>query len=345
MNHSKEPGGDSIIVSLEELATRFELSLDWLKTIDKVFPVKVSRHYFNLIKSKNDPLYRQVIPDIIESSAACPTDSLNEDSDSPVPNLVHRYPDRCLLLVSHECASYCRFCTRKRKVGDPSKINIDMVKGALEYIKAHKEIRDVIVSGGDPLLLRLEVLDDILTELDKIEHVEIKRIGSRVPNFTPSLVTDKLVAMLERHHPLYMNIHFNHPDEIDSEVSEALTKLVKAGIPLGSQTVLLKGVNDNPMVMKELMRKLLRNRVRPYYIYQADMVGGTDHFRTKVETGLYIVMNLRGWTSGLAVPHYVIDAPGGGGKIPLLPEYLQSIDNEKVVLKNYKADEYQYIQP
>ncbi len=344
MNHAKEPGGRSTIVSLEELSSRFELPLEWLTEINKTFPIKVSRHFFNLIKEKGDPLYKQVIPDSAEL-VECATDPLNEDADSPVSNLVHRYPDRCLLLVAHECASYCRFCTRKRKVGDPMKINIDGVKAGINYIKEHKEIRDVIVSGGDPLLLRLEVLDEILTELDSIEHVEIKRIGSRVPNFMPELVTDKLVDMLERHHPLFMNIHFNHPDEIDADVSEALRKLAKAGIPLGSQTVLLKGVNDDPVVMKELMRKLLKNRVKPYYIYQADEVGGTDHFRTTVETGLDMIKNLRGWTSGLAVPHYVIDAPGGGGKIPLLPEYLQTLNADEAVLKNYQGREFHYAQP
>jgi lysine 2,3-aminomutase len=272
----------------------------------------------------------------------CPADPLEEENQSPVPNLIHRYPDRALFLVCSECAMYCRFCTRKRKVGGENMvINRDTLAEGLRYIRNHPEIRDVILSGGDPLLLVDERLEEILKELRAIPSVEIIRIGTRTPVVLPQRITPALVRMLRRFHPLFINTHFNHPAEITELAARACGRLADAGIPLGNQTVLLRGVNDGPETMKRLMQKLLAIRVRPYYIYQADMVQGTDHFRTTVEEGLQVIRGLRGHTSGMAVPAYVIDAPGGGGKIPLLPDYLQQLGDE-VVLKNYLGETYRY---
>jgi len=334
-------------ISAEELSKRFDIPLEDIKKVERKFPLKITPYYLSLIKEKGDPIYKQVVPDIkeLEGDDVLFADPLAEDTDSPVNNIVHRYPDRCLFLVSCSCASNCRFCTRKRKVGDPLKINSEFIDEGIEYIRQHTEIRDVVISGGDPLLLSDEKLDYILGSLRSIPHLEILRIGSRVPCVLPQRITKNLVNMLKKHHPLFMNVHFNHPDELTQESYDALGKLADVGIPLGSQTVLLKGVNDNPDVMKKLMQKLLKARVKPYYIYQADMVMGTEHFRTCVEKGLEIVQSLRGWTSGMGVPHFVIDAPGGGGKIPLLPEYVFHIDENEVMMKNYEGNLYKYTQP
>jgi lysine 2,3-aminomutase len=329
----------------EEIAERFGLDVEEVRKIANEFKIRITPYYANLIKSKGDAIYRQIVPDSAELAAdSGAADPLLEDEDSPVPSIVHRYPDRVLFLVSHSCASYCRFCTRKRKVGDPSKINPRYIEEGLDYIRTHSEVRDVIISGGDPLMLSDNKLEYILKSLRAIPHIQILRIGSRVPCFLPQRVTPKLTKMLRKYHPLFMNVHFNHPDEITEESSRALNLLADAGIVLGNQTVLLKGVNDDPAVMKTLMQKLLMARVRPYYIYQTDYIKGTEHLRTRVEKGLEMIEALRGWTSGLAVPHFVIDAPGGGGKIPLLPSYVQSIDNEKVVMRNYRGEVFVYPQ-
>ncbi len=329
----------------EEIAQYFDLDLQDVRKIARVFNIQITPYYARLIKHKGDPIYRQVIPDPAElAEGSGDVDPLSEDEDSPVPSIIHRYPDRVLFLVSHCCASYCRFCTRKRKVGDPSKISPRSIEDGLGYIRSHPEVRDVIISGGDPLMLGDRKLEYILKSLRAIPHVEILRIGTRIPCFLPQRITPKLVAMLKRYHPLYVNVHFNHPDEITDEASRALNLLADAGVPLGNQTVLLKGVNDDPQVMKRLMQKLLVIRVRPYYIYQADYVKGTEHLRTTVEKGLEIMDAIRGWTSGLAVPYYVIDAPGGGGKIPLLPKYVQSVTDEQVVMRNYTGEVYVYPQ-
>jgi len=329
----------------EEIAARFGLDLEEVRRISREFKIQITPYYANLIKRKGDPIFKQVVPDVAElAENSGEDDPLEEDLDSPVPSIVHRYPDRVLFLVSHSCASYCRFCTRKRKVGDPMKIHPRYIEDGLNYIREHREVRDVIISGGDPLILSDEKLESILSQLRAIPHVEILRLGSRVPCFLPQRITEKLVTMLKKYHPLYMNVHFNHPDEITPESSRALNMLADAGIPLGNQTVLLKGVNDDVLTMRKLMQKLLTVRVRPYYIYQADYVKGTDHFRTTVEKGLEIYQGLRGWTSGLAVPQYVIDAPGGGGKIPLIPEYVQSISDDKVVMRNYAGEIFVYPQ-
>jgi len=331
--------------SPEEIARFFNLDLDKVRKVARLFRVQITPYYASLIKSKGDAIYRQVVPDVAELEERDGTaDPLNEDEDSPVPSIVHRYPDRVLFLVSHLCASYCRFCTRKRKVGDPSKIHPRFIEDGVDYIRSHPEVRDVIISGGDPLMFGDRKLEYILKLLREISHVEILRIGTRMPCFLPQRITPELVAMLKKYHPLYVNVHFNHPDEITEESARALNLLADAGIPLGNQTVLLSGVNDEAAVMKRLMQKLLTVRVRPYYIYQADYVKGTAHLRTTVEKGIEIMDSLRGWTSGLAVPYFVIDAPGGGGKIPILPSYLQSINDEQVVLRNYAGELFVYPQ-
>lgn len=333
------------LTEVKELGDHFHMPVEDLFRVTQVFSMKITPYYLSLIKSQGDPLFRQVVPDSRElENHGLLTDPLAEDRDSPVQNIVHRYPDRCLFLISSECAGYCRFCTRKRKVGDPKKINAGFIQEGIRYIREHEEIRDVILSGGDPLVLSDHRLEHILRQVRAVPHVQIIRIGTRTPCFLPHRITPALTDMLKRFHPLYMNVHFNHPDELTPQAVEALGRLADAGIPLGNQTVLLKGVNDRPEVMRRLMQKLLTARVRPYYIYQADMVFGTEHFRTTVQKGLEIVRALRGWTSGLAVPHYVIDAPDGGGKIPLLPEYVKKITEDAVVLRNYRNRTFVYKQ-
>jgi lysine 2,3-aminomutase len=262
-----------------------------------------------------------------------------------VPNITHRYPDRVLFLVSPVCAAYCRFCTRRRKVGDPEKIPLNQYDSAFEYIAAHPEIRDVILSGGDPMMLSDRRLEYIFQRLRAIPHVEIIRIGSRITSHLPERITPEFCEMVRKYHPVYMNTHFDHPSELTPAAVAALGRLADAGVPLGCQTVLLRGVNDDPAIMKELMHALMKARVRPYYIYMADQVAGGEHFRTTVEKGLEIVKALRGWTSGLAVPHFVIDAPGGGGKVPLLPEYVEEINEDEVVFRNYEGKRFVYKQP
>ncbi len=329
----------------EEIARRFGLDLDEVKRIARVFKIQITPYYASLIKHRGDPMWRQMVPDVAElRENSGEADPLLEDEDSPVPGIVHRYPDRLLFLVSHTCASFCRFCTRKRKVGDPSKINPRFIEGGLEYIRNHPEVRDVVISGGDPLMLSDGKLEAVLKGVRAIPHVEIMRIGTRVPCVLPQRITEPLVAMIKKYHPVYMNVHFNHPDEITPESARALNLVADAGIPLGNQTVLLKGVNDDPITMRRLMQKLLTVRVRPYYIYQADYVSGTEHLRTPVEKGIEIMEALRGWTSGLAVPYYCIDAPGGGGKIPVLPKYVQEITEDQVVMRNFAGETYVYPQ-
>jgi len=310
------------------------------------FEFRISPPMVDLIKEPGDPIWRQYVPDLQELDVVEGVlDSLGEDADSPVPNITHRYPDRALFLVSPVCASYCRFCTRRRKVGDPEKIPMSQYESAFQYLEQHTEVRDVILSGGDPLMLSDRRLDLILARLRKIPHLEVLRIGSRVPCHLPERITPELCATLKKHHPLYINTHFNHPDELTPAAVKGLGMLADAGIPLGCQTVLLRGVNDDVDVMKKLMQKLLAARVRPYYIYMCDNVAGVEHFKTTVEKGLEIVEGLRGWTSGLAVPHFVIDAPGGGGKIPLLPEYVVRLTDDEIVMRNFRGQRYVWKQP
>jgi lysine 2,3-aminomutase len=294
------------------------------------------------------PIRRQVVPtsqELVPFEAEM-ADSLGEDAHSPVPGLVHRYPDRALMLVTTQCASYCRFCTRSRLVGDArAQFNTATFERQLAYIAGTPEIRDVLISGGDPLTLALPVLERLLQRLSDIPHVEVIRIGSRVPIFLPQRVTDDLTAMLAKYHPLWMNIHVNHPKEITPESETALRRLANAGIPLGSQTVLMAGINDCPNVMLALVHTLVRNRVRPYYLYQCDLVHGAGHFRTPVAKGLEIMESLRGHTSGFAIPTFVIDAPEGGGKVPVLPNYVISMSDSRVVVRNYEGFITAYAQP
>jgi lysine 2,3-aminomutase len=297
---------------------------------------------------QNQPLRRTVIPTRAEfrHGAGEADDPLGEDGDTPVPGLVHRYPDRVLLLVTDFCSSYCRYCTRSRMVGHggiaPSEARLER---AFEYIRRTPAIRDVLISGGDPLALSDERLDWILTQLRQIPHVEFVRIGTKMPAVLPQRITPQLCRMLRKHHPLWMSLHFLHPDECTPESYQACTRLADAGIPLGSQTVLLRGVNDDVETMKRLVHRLLVMRVRPYYLYQCDPISGSSHFRTPVSKGLEIIEGLRGHTTGYAVPNYVIDAPGGGGKIPLQPNYVIGREGDDLLLHNYRGETYRYPDP
>jgi lysine 2,3-aminomutase len=331
------------IHSVDQLVEKFKLDRRVAERLDKFFQARINPYYLSLIRYPGDPIWLQCVPDETElSDIDAPEDPLGEDSMSPVPNITHRYPDRVLFLTTSQCGMYCRFCTRKRKVGDSSKISMRGLEAAFKYIEEHKEIRDVILSGGDPLMLTDAMLEKILQRLRQIPHIEIIRLGTRMPVVLPHRITPKLVRMLKKYHPIYVNTHFNHPWEITPESKRACELLADAGIPIGNQTVLMKGVNDDPEIIKELFRKLLLMRVRPYYLYQADLTKGANHFRTPVKVGLEIMDKLRGHTSGLAVPYYVIDAPGGGGKIPLLPQYILYQDDEKLILRNYKYETFIY---
>ncbi len=294
------------------------------------------------------PMRRQAVPlkEEFEFSSNEFVDPCAEDRDSPTNGLVHRYPDRVLLLGTEQCAMYCRHCTRRRLVGEKQAraISPKTLDSALDYIRANKKIRDVLISGGDPLMLEDDDLEEILKKVSSIPHVEFIRIGTRVPVTLPQRITEPLVAMLKKYAPIWMSIHFNHPKEISKRCKAACDMLADSGIPLGSQTVLLKGINDKPYIMKKLMHELLKIRVRPYYIYQCDPVKGTAHFRTPVAVGINIIEKLRGFTSGYAVPTFVVDAPGGGGKVPVGPNYLISQDKGKHVLRNYKGKIYTYFE-
>ncbi len=307
-----------------------------------LFRVDVTPYYVSLIDADdpNDPVRRQIIPTSAEMSAFTGQmeDSLAEDRHSPVPGLVHRYPDRVLMLVTTQCASYCRYCTRARIVGDPAQtFKRDEFEAQIEYIKNTPQIRDVLLSGGDPLAIAPNVLEELLGRLREIEHVEIIRIGSRIPVFMPMRVTSGLTDMLQKFHPLWLNIHVNHPNEITAELAEAADKLSRAGIPLGNQSVLLAGINDCTHIQRDLVQSLTRIRVRPYYLYQCDLVEGAGHFRTPVAKGIEIIEGLRGHTSGFAVPTFCVDAPGGGGKIPVMPNYLISSSDHKIILRNFEG--------
>ncbi len=314
-----------------------------LEQVTARFPMRINPYYLGLIRRKGDPIYRQCVPDTRElTDTRGLKDPLDEEGSSPVPGLTHRYPDRALFLVSSRCAVYCRFCNRKRKVGRPSMVTAASVREGLAYIEDHREIRDVLLSGGDPLLLGNRRLGEILARLRAMPHVEIIRIGSRVPCTLPQRITPQLVNLLRRFHPLYLNTHFNHPREITPEASLACRRLADAGIPVGCQTVLLRGVNDDPETLKELMQRLLTIRVRPYYLFQADHARGTAHFWTPLERGLHIMARLQGHTSGLCVPHFAVDLPGGGGKVPLLPEYVVEKGRDVLVIRNYRGETYRY---
>ena len=307
----------------------------------------ITPYFFNLIDPADEhcPIRRQVIPRIEETRTAPweMSDPCGEDSHSPVPGLVHRYPDRVLFLVTDRCAAYCRYCTRSRLVSNASGYDFHPeFDRQIEYIALHPEIRDVLLSGGDPLLLSDDKLENLLGRLRAIPHVEFLRIGSRIPTFLPQRITPELCAMLKKFHPLFMSIHSNHPRELTTEVRDATGRLADAGIPLGNQSVLLKHVNDDATVMRALVQKLLMCRVKPYYLYQCDLISGSAHLRASVRTGIAIMTQLRGHTTGYAVPQYVIDAPGGGGKVPVNPEYVLSHTADRVLLRNYEGNIFEY---
>lgn len=337
--------------TVEELSRVFILSESEQEAVGKrtgSLPVGITPYYASLLSrdQADSPLRRTVVPlmDEFLFSPGEQRDPLSEDGDSPVPGLVHRYPDRVLFLVAAFCSVYCRYCTRSRVVGNFSEYRFskNQWEGALQYIEQTPTIRDVLLSGGDPLDLSDDKLDYLLGRLRKIPHVEFVRIGTKVPAVLPQRITKSLVRILKRHHPLWMSLHFIHPDEMTSETQQACARLADAGIPLGSQTVLLKGVNDCVETMKDLMHKLLLSRVRPYYLYQCDPIPGSAHFRTSVEKGLEIIHGLRGHTTGYACPTFVIDAPGGGGKIPLLPEYVVGREGSDILLRNYEGEIFRY---
>jgi lysine 2,3-aminomutase len=329
-----------------ELPPQYKVNIEEIEDVTRKFPMRISQYYFDLIEYEGDPIWKQCVPDKLELEDFGMEDPLNEEGDSPVPGLTHRYPDRVLLLVSNQCAMYCRFCTRKRRVGHPLReITMAQIMKGVDYIRENPQIRDVILSGGDPLMLNENFLEEILKELRAIPHVQIIRIGTRIPCALPQRITENLCSMLKKYHPLYINTHFNHPREITPEARKACEMLADAGIPLGCQTVLLRGVNDSPAVMKELMQKLVEIRVKPYYIYQCDLARGNEHFRTPLSAGLEIMEGLRGHTSGMCVPQFVIDAPGGGGKIPLQPDYIVKKTKRKITLRNYSGRVFEYPEP
>lgn len=338
------------IPTLEKVIKLTTEEKDHLSKTLKKFKMAITPYYAALMdkEDRHCPVRLMAVPTLSELHVdeSDLSDPLNEDIDSPVPGLTHRYPDRALLLVTNECSMYCRHCTRRRIVGET---DLNMASGhleqAFEYIRNTPEIRDVLISGGDPLIFSDERIDYILGELRKIDHVEIIRIGSRMPVVLPQRITDSLCNVIRKHHPVYLNTHFNHPKEVTEEARIACEKLADAGIRVGNQSVLLKDVNDCSNIMKKLMHEILRIRVTPYYIYQCDLSEGISHFRTTISKGIEIIENLRGHTSGIAVPTFVVDAPGGGGKIPVMPDYLVSQTEKRVVLRNYEGVLTTYTQP
>ena len=316
----------------------------------RVFRMAITPYYASLMDPLDPacPLRMQAVPSVLETCVMPweTKDPLNEDSDSPVANLVHRYPDRVLFLVTRQCAMYCRHCVRKRHVGEEDfLISSEEKRRAIDYIAKTPQIRDVLISGGDPLIMDDGELEDIIARIRAIRHVEIIRIGTRTPVVLPMRITSDLLAMLKKYHPIWMNLHFNHPLEMTEQAYKACADLADAGIPLGNQSVLLRGINDDTAVMKELLLKLVQARVRPYYIYQCDLFEGSEHFRTRVETGIEMIRSLTGNISGFAIPRFVLDAPNGGGKVPLSPDYVSAIDDEKIELRNYLGQVYRYPQP
>jgi lysine 2,3-aminomutase len=345
----------SRIRSLEQLSRIFALSDDEADAVARhqgSLPLGITPYYASLMARDDpmEPLRRTHIPvgsEYLKTPGEA-DDPLGEDGHSAVPGLVHRYPDRVLFLATGFCSTYCRYCTRSRMVGDAGgeySFSRPQWEDALNYIADNPQIRDVLISGGDPLTLSEERLDYLLGRLRGIKHVEFVRLGTKVPAVLPMRVTRSLIRVLKKHHPLWMSIHFTHPTELSPEVTEAVTRLADAGIPLGSQTVLLKGINDSVDTLKSLYHGLLMRRVRPYYLYQCDPITGSSHFRTSIDKGLEIMQGLRGHTTGYAVPTYVIDAPGGGGKIPLLPDYVIGREGDDLILKNFEGNTYRYTDP
>ncbi len=334
------------VTSIEALGSYFDSDLSSLEAATSIYPMRVNPYYLSLIERMDDPLWRQAIPSSLETEDVLTSgDPLSEEQQSPVKSIIHRYPDRVIFLVSNKCAMYCRYCMRKRKVGDDTRhfsIHGESIEAGIDYIRRHNAVSDVILSGGDPLLLETPEIDFLLSSLFSIPHVDVVRIHSRIPCTLPQRITENLVSVLQQYRPLYINTHFNHPAEMTDEASRACSKLADAGIPLGCQSVLLKGVNDNKKTMQHLMKSLIKNRIRPYYLHHPDQVKGTGHFRLPVKKGLDIMASLRGFHSGICVPHYMIDLPGGGGKVPLLPDYVDQISDEKMTVINYEGKSYSY---
>lgn len=313
------------IVSVDQLERYFDIDAAGLRNVTSLYPMRINPYFLSLIQKVNDAIWKQAVPDVKEiENDFYSDDPLFEEIQSPVPNLIHRYPDRVLFKVSNQCAMFCRYCMRKRKIGSSLRVSGKRINDGLHYIKKDTNINEVILSGGDPLLLDDDVINWILMQLRAISHIDIIRIHTRTPSSLPQRVTGALVNIIKKYHPVYVNTHFNHPAEITDVSAKACIRLADAGIPLGCQTVLLKGVNDNEAVLRELMLKLLRLRVKPYYLHQADPVKGTIHFRTSVQTGLDILERLQTDASGPCLPSYMIDLPGGYGKIPLQPEYMKN---------------------
>ena len=341
------------ICTVDELEKYITISEGEREAITKCLTklrMAITPYYLSLIDNDNpqDVVRKQAIPTLpeLEKGDDDIDDPLHEDHDSPTPGLTHRYPDRVLLLVTEHCSMYCRHCTRRRFAGHEDKsVNMEAIDKGIEYIRKTSQVRDVLISGGDPLLLSTDRLEYILKQLREIEHVEIIRIGTRTPVVMPQRITDELTDMLKKYHPVWINTHFNHPNEITEESKEACRKLADAGIPLGNQSVLLAGINDKIRIMKDLVHQLVKMRVRPYYIYQCDLSTGIGHFRTPVAVGIEIIEGLRGHTSGFCVPTFVVDAPGGGGKIPVMPNYIISQGYERIVLRNYEGVISTYAEP
>ncbi len=341
------------ITTLEQLKQIIDLNEEEASGVNQclqTFRMAITPHYASLMdpQDRSCPIRNQAVPSSLEvrHSGSDMTDPLHEDIDSPVPGLTHRYPDRVLLLVTDQCSMYCRHCTRRRIAGDTDKPRSnEQIEQAIKYIRSTPKVRDVLISGGDGLLIPDDLIEYILQQLHAIEHVEIIRFGSRVPVVMPQRITPELCRMLSKYHPIYLNAHFNHPQEINEVSAAACARLADAGIPLGNQSVLLAGVNDCPELLKKLSHELLKIRVKPYYLYQCDLSQGIEHFRTSVSAGVEVIENLRGHTTGMGVPVFVVDAPGGGGKIPVMPQYLISQSPDRVVLRNFEGGTYAYTEP
>jgi lysine 2,3-aminomutase len=341
------------ITTLEQLKQVIDLTKEEAEGVEKClqsFRMAITPYYASLMdpRDRNCPVRKQAVPSALELHRAGSdmTDPLHEDVDSPVPGLTHRYPDRVLVLVTDQCSMYCRHCTRRRLAGVTDKASTrEQIDGAIDYVRRTPQVRDVLLSGGDGLLIGDDFIEYILQQLKAIDHVEIIRFGSRTPVVMPQRITADLCRMLAKYHPIFLNTHFNHPKEITAESAAACARLADAGIPLGNQSVLLAGINDCPQTLKKLSHELLKIRVRPYYLYQCDLSQGIEHFRTSVGAGIEAIENLRGHTSGLAVPTFIVDAPGGGGKIPVMPQYLISQSPNRVVLRNFEGGVYTYTEP
>ena len=329
------------VTTAGQLAARFDVDPESLAPVIARFPMRINPYFLSLIRRPGDPLWRQAVPDLAElADGAGAPDPLHEETQSPVPGLIHRYPDRVVLLAAEQCAMVCRFCMRKRRLGTAA--SDDRIAAGVDYVRRTRAVGEVVLSGGDPLMLDDDRLAALVAALRAIDHVRLIRIHSRMPCTLPQRVTDDLVYLLKRVQPLYLNIHVNHPDELTDRCRDAFARLADAGIPLGSQTVLLAGVNDDAAVMHRLMETLLALRVRPYYLHQLDRVYGTAHFRVPLDTGLSIMRHLRGRLSGMGVPHYMLDLPGGGGKVPLTPDYVAEREQRRWIFRNYQGRRFAY---